>query len=352
MASTKTNSELCREGKIKKIPKGSLTEEDLIEESKNGVATIIYVILNNQLHLIPKELLTHKVLNQYDLLARSGYYLATEMGYFNDIPKKLITKEVLSQMGSTMHYPNADPIWAILIKNKNIEPVLPQLEEIIDKYEASNILPPLPTCALNGVLNKIPKEYFTEERVFRKTIGDDQTLLHHAAEGGTLDQIPKEFLTEESMSMPNKNGYNPIHLAAINDNLHQIPKEFLTEKFLKKGGDKEHFNAIQLTARHYSFKNFPEDLLTEENFKYRGAKDSVSPLTILCHRYCEAKAQTLKYTEIAFKRLLSNLSDTTLNELRGDIAKRNLPQSKALILKEFTKREIKSRFSNELTIDI
>ncbi len=347
-----TNGALCRQGKISEIPKGSLTEQDLIEESENGVATIIYIILNGQLNLIPKELLTHKVLNQYDLLARSGYYLIAETGHFNEVPKELITKEVLCQMGSTMHYPNADPIWAILIKNKNMEPVLPHLPDIIDKYEASNILPLLPTCALHGTLDKIPKEYFTKERVFRTTIGDNQNLLHHAAEGGSLNQIPKKFLTEEAVLTPNKEGFNLIHLVAINDNLHQIPKEFLTEKFLTKEGGKEHLNPIQLATKNYALKNFPEELLTEKYFSDHNSQGSKSILIILCHKLCGAKKEQLPYMEKAFKKLLSNLSDETLNNLKKDIMRRDLTQSKILILKEFTKREINSKFSNELTLDI
>lgn len=96
MPTKESNSTLYRIGILEEVPQGRLTIEDLLEKSEDRIATIIYVIENGQLHLVPKELLTDKVLSQYDSSFKEACYVAAVENSFNEIPKGLITEKVLN----------------------------------------------------------------------------------------------------------------------------------------------------------------------------------------------------------------------------------------------------------------
>jgi len=355
------NVTLCQVGKIEKIPKGNLTENDLLERDGNGTATILYIILNGQLNLVPKEILTHRVLSQKDTLFRSGYYLASTLGSFGEIPKELINKDILCQSHNDTIDQPAKKIWAILIESKNIEPLLPFLDELIDEEHGHTRVPFLHLCAYHGVLNQIPKHYITKERVFATNQIEKRNLIHSAAIGGSLNEIPKEFLTKESMRITTAQGEAPIQIAAVHDNLHQVPKEFLTDEFLKTTFSKTSFNisAIQLAARNGSLKNFPEELLTEENFNTLELIDPfpsyTTPLFILCETYNNGAArgkERVLALEKVFKKLLSRLSPKTLENLKKDITEQNLQETRGLINNELLKRKIPTEFKKDMSIEI
>lgn len=382
-----SNSMLCRIGILEEIPKGSLTVEDLLEKSEDRIATIIHVIENGQLHLVPKELLTDEVLSQYDGDFKKAYYVAAIEGSFNEIPKELITEKVLKQVNSIAYQPKMVKLWETLLKNKNIEPILPFLDALIEDTSGEERTPFLHIVAKNGLLNKIPNHYLTEERVFKKTVREDN-LIHMAAAGGSLEAIPKEFLTNETMNILTYNKKTPLHLAAEygtlnlvpkefltlgalltedpdgtvfqkaakHDCLNQIPKEFLKEEFLSKDSQKDHFNCFQLAAKNRAFKNFPEEFLTEKNFMgiTKRSGESEIPLCILCDTYNRTPndSPNLKPTEKAFKKLLSKLNLTILKELKNYASGDGTEGAYTLIQKEILNKKLASEFKKDICLEI
>ena len=377
---------LCRIGILEEVPQGSLTIKDLLEKSEEGIATIIYVIENDQLHLVPKELLTDEVLKQYDGEFKEAYYVAAVENSFNEIPKELITEKVLKQVGSIAYQPKMVKLWETLLKNKNIEPILPFLDILIEDTSGEEKTPFLHIVAKNGLLDKIPNHYLTEERVFKKTAREDN-LIHMAAAGGSLEAIPKEFLTLKSMNILTYNKKTPLHLAAEHgtlnlvpkefltlqalltedpdgtvfqkaakhDCLNQIPKEFLKEEFLSKGSQKDHFNCFQLAARNRAFKNFPEEFLTEKNFTEGNTSTEFEiPLCILCDTYNRTPNDSpkLKPTEKAFKKLLSSVSLTSLKELKNYASGDGVEGAYALIQKEILNKKLASEFKKDICLEI
>jgi hypothetical protein len=170
MTTKRSNSMLCRIGTLEEVPQGSLTIEDLLEKSEDRIATIIYVIENGQLHLVPKELLTDEVLSQYDGDFKEAYYVAAVENSFNEIPKELITEKILKQVNSISYQPKMVKLWEALIKNKNINPIIPFLDTLMEDTSGAEAMPFLHIVAKNGLLGKIPKHYLTKKRVFKNNI--------------------------------------------------------------------------------------------------------------------------------------------------------------------------------------
>jgi hypothetical protein len=352
----KSNATLCQEGKVNEIPKGSLTQKDLLEKNENGIAAIIFVILNKQLHLIPKDLLTHKVFNESDLCFKSGYYIAAEKGLLHQIPEELITKDVLVQTSRSMFEANTPPIWAILIARRNIKPILPFLDDLIDQYKGPNTIPLLPTCAIHNMLTDIPQKYLTKERVFKTIGGNKQTLLHFAAMGGCLKAIPKEFLTQNSMKLTNKYGATPLHLAASHDQLDKIPKNFLTKEGLKKAESRKNLNPLQLAATYTTFQNVPRYLLNDDNLltKFKEGNSIKGVLSILSSKYLTSFPEMASDIEKSLKELLTLLSLKGLSAFKKELEDNpvKMKEIEILVDKEIIKKSISLKFKREININI
>jgi hypothetical protein len=378
---------LCRIGVLEEVPKGSLTIEDLLEKSEDKIATIIYVIENGQLHLVPKKLLTDEVLSQYDSSFKEAYYVAAVENSFNEIPKELITEKVLTQVNSISYEPRMVKLWEALLKNKNMDPILPFLDTLMEDTSGGEGTPFLHIVTKNGLLDKIPNQYLTEERVFKKTVREEN-LIHMAGAGGNLEAIPKEFLTNETMNLLTYHKKTPLHLAAEHgtlnliptefltleallaedqdgtvfqkaakhDCLDQIPKEFLKEEYLSKESQKDHFNCFQLAAKNRAFKNFPEEFLTEKNFMgitERSGKSEI-PLCILCDTYNRIPndSPNLKPTEKAFKKLLSKVDLTILKDLKNYASGDGTEGAYALIQREILNKKLASEFKKDICLGI
>jgi len=108
-------------------------------------------------------------------------------------------------------------------------------------------------AAKHGDLDKIPKEFLTQENLTIKA-SDGGTPFQWAAYSGALDQIPRELLTQENLTRKNGFGWTPFHFAAKNGALDQIPRELLTQENLtiknKYGSTPLHYAAYSgdLTA--------------------------------------------------------------------------------------------------------
>jgi len=156
------------------------------------------------------------------------------------------------------------------------------LEELI---KPGVIIPPAPlgidfhASAKKRVLDKIPKEYFTQENLLRKNAFGN-TVFHEAAAVGCLDQMPLELLTAKNMMRRNAAGEIVLEIAAGHGYLDQLPREILTlENLLKR--DKEGITSLHYAALEGNLHKVPEEHLTEENLLQRdGDGDSVIDLAI------------------------------------------------------------------------
>lgn len=343
--------DLIDQDRFAKIPKEDLEISDLLKKSNEGIPVIIHIILNRQLGLVPKRLLTHEVLSQLSPTLESGYLLAADSWEFHEIPPHLITKEILCETscygGHELH-----TVWGMLVKNKAMNPLLPHLATLINELDGSNKTPFLHLCTITGQLHKIPKSLLTVNTVFRTTTEGNQNLLHLAAFSGELNEIPKEFLTEYAVSLPTHYGETPIQIAAENDNLHQIPTEFLTDKYLKASKSVTHLSPLQLAAHFCAFKNFPKHLITESNLLDKGPHNSNSPLFILCANYCPTDPNKMKKAGKALDNILKLLPLKPLVKLKEDLKNAGHLEPITLINRAILKQKLKEQLKKENQLEI
>jgi hypothetical protein len=333
--------QLAQSGELEKVPPELITEDILLAKNRNGTPTICCILFNNQLKYVPKKLLNDQVLSQKDLSGASGYLLAArKVGQFREIPANLITPEKLKE-GQ-----NKEKLWGILIRNKEINHVLPFVENLIDEAELDDNSSFLHTCATTCELTKIPQNLITKERILKqKTLGKEN-VIHYAAHYGCLNQIPSEFLTQKTMTMTSNYGETPLHSATDGGKLDLVPKEFLTQENLEKEdnwGTVFHKAAINCT-----FDSFPKEFLTEKNLTAKSLSSEVSPILILAHKCSEPNTNHSKRGDAVkqFTSLIKKLSEENLEALKKELTRGEWENAITIVKKEILKRDFLKNIQN------
>jgi hypothetical protein len=331
---------LSKKESPKRTPAKGLTTKHLLDKDKNGVPTIIWMVANNKLKDIPKNLLTHEVLSQQDLEGRNAYHLAAKWDQFKHIPKKLINLEILTECTY-----NGKTTWGTLICNDQFEEVLPFIKDLIDEKDTGGETF-LHVCASAGQLHRVPKEYMIRNRIFCTVNRSNENVIDYAAYYGCLDQIPKELVTQDPMSLTNSSNQTPLHMAAESGKLHLIPKEFLTQENLKK--EDNWGNVYHRAAICCTFDTFPEEFLTEENLLGRNKNNGMNPLYILAREYCEASMGDKR--EKARKQLTSLikiLSTRNLHALKNELEVEDWSPAVLITKRELLKRRVLTKLTEE-----
>jgi ankyrin repeat protein len=330
-----TTSSLTKKG----FPKG-LTTKHLLDKDENGVPTIIWVVVNNELENTPKNLLTHRVLSQQDLEGRSAYHLAAKYDQFKHIPKALINLDILKECTD-----NGQTTWGTLIRNDQFKEVLPFLKDLINERDAGGETF-LHVCASAGELQQVSKKYMTKNRIFSTVNRSNENVIDYGAYYGCLDQLPKEFITEEAMNLRNSSNQTPLHMATESGKLHLIPKEFLTQKNLEKEdnwGSVFHKAAICCT-----FDTFPKEFLTEKNLLRRNKNNGMNPLYILAREYCEASmGDKREKAKKQFTSLIKLLSTKNLQTLKNELGVEDWSPAVSITKSELSKRKLLTRLKQE-----
>jgi hypothetical protein len=333
--------QLILNGELEKVPPELITKDILLSKDKTGTPTICCILFNDQLKHVPKEFLSDQILSQKDLSGASCYLIAArKLGQFEKIPQELITTEVLKESQ------NKEKLWGILIRNKEINHILPFVEELIDDTELDDNSSFLHTCATTCELNKIPQSLITKQRILKqKTLGKEN-VIHYAAHYGCLNQIPSEFLTQETMSITSTYGETPLHSAADGGKLNLVPQEFLTQENLEKEdnwGTVFHKAAINCT-----FDTFPKNFLTEKNLLVKGISAGISPIVLLAHKCSEPNTGHSKHGDAVkqFTYLAKTLSNKNLEALKKELTRGEWDNALEILKKENLRRDFLENIQN------
>lgn len=333
-------TKLAKSGKFEKVPPECITRDALLTkgDDKKSTPTICWVIANKQLHLVPKSLLTHEVLNQTDKYKTSGYSLAARLNQFDYIPDELVTLKILEE-SSFDDEQECNKIWEILLFTNQTTKLIPFIHQLINKKTTIGC-PFLHACAQASQIGIIPKNYLTKERVVGRLKPELTNIIDYAAEQGCLNQIPKEFINMESMSQTNCLSKNPLHQAAQGGNLHLVPKEFLTRELLEKEGNNGsvfHEAAINLT-----FDTFPPELILEKDLIKKDKINNLSPILILA-KAMSSRGNSEDAKESAkdqLSKLIKLLSYKNLSTFKNELVKNFYTKPIKLIGVEMCKRKL------------
>jgi hypothetical protein len=345
-------NKLAMNGKFEKVPLEYITRDTLLTKSndKKSTPTICWVIANKQLHLVPKPLLTHEVLNQTDKYKTSGYSLAARLNQFDIIPDGLITLKILEE-SSFDDEEECNKIWEILLFTDQTTKLIPFINQLINKKTTIGC-PFLHACAQASQIGIIPKKYLTKERIVDRLKPELTNVIDYAAEQGCLNQIPKEFINMESMSQKDCFNKNPLHRAARGGNLHLVPKEFLTRELLEqegKDGSVFHEAAIYLT-----FNTFPTELITEKDLIKKDKINNLSPILILAEAM-SSKDNSEDIKESAkdqLSKLIKLLPYKNLSNFKNELVKNFYTNPLKLIGVEMCKRKLSQKIHKSNILEI
>lgn len=285
-----------------------LRDKKYWRESKNGDTIYISAYLGTHQNWIDKtELTTADILKQNDK-GESVATLSAENRSFRYLPKKIITKEVLTQ------------------------PIEPGSKDLV-----------IHTLAANGQFECIPKRLITKELLLLQG-SNNKTVFHIVAFDNDPKSIPKELWTRENLIVKDENGWTPLHnICTWDHNL--IPKDITLEDLLLEADT--NVTPLHKWASGPGWIDIPDEFLTKETLNLPNPGVS-PPIYEIVEQYKMGWASRSPIIEVIMfnkiKKILSIVDTKTLKWLSKDkdpaitdLVKREM--SKRKVVKELSKKE-------------
>lgn len=244
---------LVKRQNTKALRKINFTQELIERKDMSGDCLLHILAEEGYIHLVPKELITHKSLELLDKDQNSVLHIIALKSQLNQVSSNLLTNEKLlkknSEGNTALHFGAMGGDLTQFPKDfLNLENLL-----ISNKAKQTS----LHLAIYFKKTNCIPKEFLNQATVnICDSSGD--TLLHTAAASNSLKNIPKSLMTIENISKTNNKGETIAHTAVKSLCLNDIPKECLTTEIMGKkssdGSTPLHLGCQQLDA--YSLCQF------------------------------------------------------------------------------------------------
>jgi len=306
----------ARDGYWDKIPK-KWQDKKYWQETKSGTTVLISAYLGDRQEWIDKKSLTTQDILKRDDRGHSVATLAAKNTRFFQIPKNIVTLEVLKQK------------------------ISPEDDDTI-----------LHTLARTGQLSCLSKKFLTEE-VLSLRGNDGETIYHIVAEENISHHIPKNLWTRTAVTLQADSGRTPLHpLCACNSDL--IPPDVTLKDLLIATDGKS--TPLHCWAASGEWVKIPNKFLTQETLELAGDKGE-TPLNSIVEEYKVVKTwkgwglkeEYLK-VESKFALILSKVSEKTLKKIqkvKDPILEQPLNQELARrkLLKSFN-------FNQETSIDL
>lgn len=198
------------------VDTNSLTTEDLLKKNKIGQSIATLSAGSKMFSEIPKDIITKEVLltpiaeKKYDKLV---HWLA-QTGQLPAVPEALLTEELLSLKGR-----GGKTVFHVLAENNYTDDIDPKLWTIENlTLKAYDHTTPLHTIAQYKP-HILPKDITLEDLTLKTREGF--TPLHGWARGHNWREIPDKFLTKESLELKDNYGTKLIY---------QITERFKTDE--------------------------------------------------------------------------------------------------------------------------
>jgi hypothetical protein len=148
-----------------------------------GCTVLHYAATAGRLRFLPSDVFTEKNMAATNIRAASVWHDAAEAGCLADVPRRLLSRDVL-----------------------------------VEKDDSGNT--PLHAAAKIGILGQVDDFLDKEALLLRNSRGE--TPLHIAADAGTLTLFPGRWLIEELLLAVDNDGDTPVHAAASRGFLFQV----------------------------------------------------------------------------------------------------------------------------------
>jgi len=266
----------ARDGFYKKIPQ-KLRDRKYWTETNEGTTVLISAYLGSDQSWLDKQSLTTQDLLKQNNGGDSIASLAIQKNIFQDFPKEIITKEVLTQK----------------IKCDGGDTILHKL-------------------ARRDQLNLVPKIFLTEEILSSKG-NYGESIFHILSESDHYEDISPKKWTRSAMTLKADNGATPLH-HICHHNPSLVSEDITLDDILSEA-DKG-ATPLYLWASTEQWHKIPDKFLTRESLEYE--VDFIdSPLQLIMRGYELALKYSHKIPEETkkFKTVLSKISDRALNKL-------------------------------------
>lgn len=283
------------------------------KESEQGSTIYICAYRGKDQDWIDKNSLTIEDLLKKNKIGQSIATLAAGAKNFAEIPKNIITKEVL------------------------LEPVA---EKKYDKL--------VHLLAQTGQLPSVPQELLTEELLSIKGRGGN-TVFHLLAENNFTDDIKPELWTLKTLTLRSYDDTTPLHTIA-QYKPHLLPKDITLKELTLK--NREGFTPLHGWARGYNWREIPDKFLTRESLEL---KDNYG--TKLIYQITErfktdeaiAPTKIMKELGVKMKRILTKVDDKTLHSLAGD---ENSKMANYVKLEMVKRKAMKEMFKSQKYLEL
>jgi len=279
-------------------------------ESESGDTIYICAFRGKDTDWITKESLTTEDLLKKNNTGQSIATLAAESKKFAELPKNIITREVL-----------LTPLTAQRKWDKLVH-----------------------FLAQTGQIPAVPEDLLTEELLSIKGRGGN-TVFHTLAENNYTDDIDPKLWTIENLTLTSYDKTTPLHTIA-QYKPHLLPKDISLKELTLK--TREGHTPLHGWARRHNWRNIPDKFLTKDSLEL---KDNYGTKLIyqITERFKtdEAIAPTKlnAMLNLKMKSILSKVDDKTLHSLAADenskLAKHVVAElSKRKLVKELSKSEV------------